>query len=131
SPPLVVAYALAGSMHTNLLEDPLAQDAEGRDVYLRDIWPTEEEVRAVVDKNVRAEMFSASYGTVFDGDGNWRGMGIPEGDKYAWSGESTYLRKPPYFDGMEVEPAPVEDIAGARLLALLGDSVTTDHISPA
>ena len=131
SPPLVVAYALAGSLHTNLLEDPLAQDPEGRDVYLRDIWPTEEEIRAVVDEHVRAEMFSASYDTVFDGDDNWRGMDIPEGDKYAWSGESTYIRRPPYFDGMEVEPAPVEDIAGARVLALLGDSVTTDHISPA
>ncbi len=131
SPPLVVAYALAGSLHTNLLEDPIAQDKDGRDVYLRDIWPTEEEIRAVVDENVRAEMFSASYDTVFDGDDNWRGMSIPEGDKYAWSGDSTYIRKPPYFDGMGVEPDPVSDIDGARVLALLGDSVTTDHISPA
>ncbi|GAA4889234.1 hypothetical protein GCM10025789_02010 [Tessaracoccus lubricantis] len=131
SPPLVVAYALAGSLHTDLLSDPLAKDADGNDVYLRDLWPTEEEIREVVEANVRAEMFSDGYSNVFDGDQNWQGMHVPEGDAYAWSTDSTYIRKPPYFNGMTAEPTPVRDISGARVLALLGDSVTTDHISPA
>ncbi|QGU04324.1 aconitate hydratase [Corynebacterium comes] len=131
SPPLVIAYALAGSMHTDLLTDPLGKGADGQDVFLRDIWPSEEEIRAVVAENVRAEMFTDGYADVYAGDENWRGMSIPEGDKYAWSGESTYIRKPPYFEGMKAEPEPVSDIADARVLALLGDSVTTDHISPA
>ena len=131
SPPLVVAYALAGSLHTDLLTEPLGQDGDGNDVYLRDIWPTEDEVREVVEANVRAEMFTDGYSNVFEGDENWQSMVIPEGDAYAWSTESTYIRKPPYFDGMQAEPTPVGDIEGARVLALLGDSVTTDHISPA
>ena len=131
SPPLVIAYALAGSMHTDLLTEPLAQNADGEDVYLRDIWPSDDEIRDVVNENVRAEMFEEGYADVFTGDENWRGMDVPEGDKYAWSGNSTYIRKPPYFDGMGAEPEPVTDVTGARVLALLGDSVTTDHISPA
>ncbi|RSZ66195.1 aconitate hydratase [Corynebacterium hylobatis] len=131
SPPLVIAYALAGSLHTDLLTEPLAKNADGEDVYLRDIWPSDEEIREVVSENVRAEMFEEGYADVFTGDENWRGMDVPEGDKYAWSGESTYIRKPPYFDGMGAEPEPVTDVTGARVLALLGDSVTTDHISPA
>lgn len=131
SPPLVIAYALAGSLHTDLLSEPLGEDADGNDVFLRDIWPTEEEIREVVEDNVRAEMFTDGYADVFAGDANWQGMDVPAGDKYDWTPDSTYIRRPPYFDGMEVEPSPVEDIEGARVLALLGDSVTTDHISPA
>ncbi|SMG28804.1 aconitate hydratase [Corynebacterium pollutisoli] len=131
SPPLVIAYALAGSLHTDLLSEPLGEDADGNDVFLRDIWPTEEEIREVVEDNVRAEMFTDGYADVFEGDANWQGMDVPAGDKYDWTPDSTYIRRPPYFDGMEVEPSPVEDIEGARVLALLGDSVTTDHISPA
>ena len=131
SPPLVIAYALAGSLHTDLLSEPLGEDADGNDVFLRDIWPTEEEIREVVEDNVRAEMFTDGYADVFAGDANWQGMDVPAGDKYDWTPDSTYIRRPPYFDGMEAEPSPVEDIEGARVLALLGDSVTTDHISPA
>ena len=131
SPPLVIAYALAGSLHTDLLSEPLGEDADGNDVFLRDIWPTEEEIREVVEDNVRAEMFTDGYADVFAGDANWQGMDVPTGDKYDWTPDSTYIRRPPYFDGMEAEPSPVEDIEGARVLALLGDSVTTDHISPA
>ena len=131
SPPLVIAYALAGSLHTDLLSEPLGEDADGNDVFLRDIWPTEEEIREVVEDNVRAEMFTDGYADVFAGDANWQGMDVPAGDKYDWTPDSTYIRRPPYFDGMEAEPSPVEDIDGARVLALLGDSVTTDHISPA
>ncbi len=131
SPPLVIAYALAGSLHTDLLSEPLGEDADGNDVFLRDIWPTEDEIREVVEDNVRAEMFTDGYADVFAGDANWQGMDVPTGDKYDWTPDSTYIRRPPYFDGMEAEPSPVEDIEGARVLALLGDSVTTDHISPA
>ncbi|WP_293954224.1 aconitate hydratase, partial [uncultured Corynebacterium sp.] len=131
SPPLVIAYALAGSMHTDLLSEPLAKNQEGEDIYLRDIWPSAAEIKEVVEATVKSELFLEGYSDVFTGDENWRGMDVPVGDKFAWNGESTYVRKPPYFDGMEVEPAPVRDIAGARVLALLGDSVTTDHISPA
>ena len=131
SPPLVIAYALAGSLHTDLLSEPLGEDADGNNVFLRDIWPTEEEIREVVEDNVRAEMFTDGYADVFAGDANWQGMDVPAGDKYDWTPDSTYIRRPPYFDGMEAEPSPVEDIDGARVLALLGDSVTTDHISPA
>ena len=131
SPPLVIAYALAGSMHTDLVNEPLATNDEGRDVYLRDIWPSAAEIKEVVDANIEAQMFIDGYADVTEGDENWRGMEVPEGDKFAWNDDSTYIRKPPYFDGMTVEPEPVRDITGARLLALLGDSVTTDHISPA
>ena len=131
SPPLVIAYALAGSMHTDLLHDPLGTGTNGEDVYLRDIWPTSEEIGQVVGENLEAKMFTAGYADVFAGDENWRSMTVPTGDKFSWSEESTYIRRPPYFDGMPVEPEPLRDITGARVLALLGDSVTTDHISPA
>ncbi|WP_394216832.1 aconitate hydratase [Brachybacterium vulturis] len=131
SPPLVIAYALAGTMHADLLHDPLGTDADGAPVHLRDIWPTTAEIKAVVDENLEAEMFTKGYSDVYAGDDNWRGMHIPETDRFAWDDTSTYIQRPPYFDGMSVDPAPVQDISGARVLALLGDSVTTDHISPA
>ena len=131
SPPLVIAYALAGSMHVDLLKEPLGEGTGGKPVYLKDIWPTTAEIKEVVDASLEAQMFKDGYADVYHGDENWRGMNVPEGDMFAWSDDSTYVRKPPYFDGMQREPAPVEDIVGARVLALLGDSVTTDHISPA
>ncbi len=131
SPPLVVAYALAGSMKVDITRDPLGTDKEGRPVYLQDIWPSELEVEQVVAAAIGEEMFTESYQDVFAGDAQWQALPIPTGDTFAWDGDSTYVRKPPYFDGMRMDPAPVEDIAGARVLALLGDSVTTDHISPA
>ncbi len=131
SPPLVIAYALAGTMQIDLLTDPLGKDQDGQPVYLRDIWPTTAEIKVVVDANLEAKMFTEGYSDVYRGDENWRGMDVPEGDMFAWDEESSYVRRPPYFDGMEREPAPVKDIRGARVLALLGDSVTTDHISPA
>jgi aconitate hydratase len=131
SPPLVVAYALAGTMDIDLGREPLGSDPEGRPVYLADIWPSPEQVAAVVRDAVAEEMFTRDYADVFEGDDNWRGLRVPEGDTYAWDDESTYVRRPPYFDGMPTEPEPVSDIAGARVLAMLGDSVTTDHISPA
>jgi aconitate hydratase len=131
SPPLVVAYALAGTMRIDLLKDPLGHDADGQAVYLRDIWPSTAEIKAVVDENIQAEMFTRGYSDVYRGDDNWRGMDIPEGDRFAWDDASTYVQRPPYFYGVGREPAPVRNIIGARVLALLGDSVTTDHISPA
>ncbi|GAA4283842.1 iron-regulated aconitate hydratase Acn [Brevibacterium daeguense] len=131
SPPLVVAYALAGSLHTNLLEEPLGDGANGDPVYLRDIWPSSEEIKAVVDENVEAEMFTQGYSNVFTGDENWRGMDVPSGQMFDWQDDSTYVKHPPYFNGMPVDPEPMRDITGARVLAVLGDSVTTDHISPA
>ncbi|MFW6692376.1 aconitate hydratase AcnA [Streptomyces sp. MAR4 CNX-425] len=131
SPPLVVAYALAGSMKTDITREPLGTDKEGKPVYLKDIWPSEQEVEQVVAAAIGEEMFTESYQDVFAGDAQWQALPIPTGDTFAWDSESTYVRKPPYFDGMGMDPAPVEDIAGARVLALLGDSVTTDHISPA
>ncbi len=131
SPPLVIAYALAGSLHTDLLTEPLAKNDAGEDVYLRDIWPTSAEIKEAVDANVEAAMFTQGYSDVYAGDDNWRGMHIEEGDVYDWDDTSTYIQRPPYFDGMELEPDPVRDITGARVLAKLGDSVTTDHISPA
>ncbi|MEV8182174.1 aconitate hydratase [Specibacter sp. NPDC078692] len=131
SPPLVIAYALAGSMHVDLLRDPLGTSAAEEPVFLKDLWPTTAEIKEVVDASLEAHMFTDGYADVYHGDENWRGMEVPEGDMFAWSDDSTYVRKPPYFDGMEREPAPVTDIEGARVLALLGDSVTTDHISPA
>lgn len=131
SPPLVIAYALAGSLHIDLLTEPLATNDQGKDVYLREIWPSEAEIKEVIDANVEAELFTAGYEDVFTGDENWRNMHLPEGDKFAWSEDSTYIRRPPYFDGMPAEPEPIHDIVDARVLALLGDSVTTDHISPA
>ncbi|HYB16889.1 MAG TPA: aconitate hydratase AcnA [Streptosporangiaceae bacterium] len=131
SPPLVVAYALAGTMDIDLGHEPLGSDPAGRPVYLADIWPSPEEVAAVVRDAVAEEMFTRDYADVFEGDERWRGLRVPEGDTFAWEDESTYVRRPPYFDGMPVEPEPVTDISGARVLAMLGDSVTTDHISPA
>ncbi len=131
SPPLVVAYALAGSMDADIVNDPIGQDPDGNDVYLRDLWPASREVGETVERAVRSEMFRSSYGDVFAGDERWNSLDVPIGDRFAWDENSTYVHRPPYFDGMPAEPPPVEDIEGARVLALLGDSVTTDHISPA
>jgi aconitate hydratase len=131
SPPLVVAYALAGTMDIDLYNDPLGQDQDGNDVYLRDIWPSEQEVAETIEHAVQADMFRKSYGEVFEGDERWRSLDVPSGDRFAWDPDSTYVRQPPFFEGLPAEPAPLEDIHGARVLAKLGDSVTTDHISPA
>ncbi|HEX6467546.1 MAG TPA: aconitate hydratase AcnA [Streptosporangiaceae bacterium] len=131
SPPLVVAYALAGTMDIDILTDPLGTGADGTPVHLRDIWPSNDEIAEVVQSSIGQEMFVADYADVFTGDERWRGLPIPTGDTFEWDGDSTYVRKPPYFDGMAPEPAPVADVHGARVLAKLGDSVTTDHISPA
>ncbi len=131
SPPLCVAYALAGSMDLDIVADPLGQDADGNDVYLRDIWPSEHEVAKTIGEAVRADMFRRSYGEVFAGDERWNGLAVPEGERFAWDEDSTYVRLPPYFQGMPAQPDAVADIAAARVLAVLGDSVTTDHISPA
>jgi aconitate hydratase len=130
SPPLVVAYALAGRMDTDLTSEPVGTDSDGQPVLLSEIWPTSEEIKQVVAEAVRADMFTKSYADVFTGDERWRGIEVPEGDRYTWP-DSTYVRKPSFFEGMDLEPKPVEPIQGARVLALLGDSVTTDHISPA
>jgi aconitate hydratase len=131
SPPLVVAYALAGRIGHNFDADPLGVDQNGKPVYLRDIWPTQAEVSASIERAVSSEGFRKEYATVTDGDASWQGLSFPTGDVYQWEPDSTYIRKAPYFDGMTMTPAPVADIAGARVLAVLGDSVTTDHISPA
>lgn len=133
SPPLCVAYALAGRMDVDLLNDPLGQDKDGEDVYLRDIWPSQKEVNDAVEQAVQASQFRKSYGDeLFEGDDNWKSLEIPEGDRYEWDPESTYVRQPPYFEGMDIEPPDdFPEITGARTVAFLGDSVTTDHISPA
>ena len=131
SPPLVIAYALAGTMDFDFATEPLGTDPEGRPVFLKDIWPTNAEVEAVVSGTVSREMFLKDYASVFDGDERWRGLDVPEGDLFAWDEASTYVRRQTFFDGMGADPEPVRDIHGARVLALLGDSVTTDHISPA
>jgi len=131
SPPLVVVYAIAGSMNFDIVEDSLGNDQDGNPVYLRDIWPSQAEVQALVLENLNREMFISSYKEVFAGDSNWNQIDAPTGKIYAWDGASTYVKNPPYFEGMTMDPAPRVDINGARLLALLGDSVTTDHISPA
>ncbi len=131
SPPLVVAYALAGTMDFDLVSEPLGTDADGNRVHLRDIWPSPQEVAAVVDGSIESGMFRSSYADVFTGDDRWQHLDVPGGDSYAWDERSTYVRNPPYFEGMPAEPAPVDDVVGARALAVLGDSVTTDHISPA
>jgi aconitate hydratase len=131
SPPLVVAYALAGTMRIDLLHEPLGTDKDGKPVYLKDIWPSQREISDLVHTNIDSGMFSQVYGEVFDGDANWNSLKVPEGKSYQWDEQSTYVRNPPYFDGMSKQPDAIGDIRGARLLALLGDSVTTDHISPA
>ncbi|MSY10572.1 MAG: aconitate hydratase AcnA, partial [Actinobacteria bacterium] len=131
SPPLVVAYAIAGTMNHDFEKDSLGNDKEGNPVFLKDIWPTEAEVSAVVESSISSEMFTKDYASVFDGDHRWKSLDTPIGNTFEWDSESTYVRKPPYFDGMPANPAPVEDISGARVMAILGDSVTTDHISPA
>ena len=131
SPPLVVAYALAGRIGHNFDADPLGADQNGKPVYLRDIWPTQAEVSASIEQAVSSEGFRKEYATVTDGDASWQGLSFPTGNVYQWEPDSTYIRKAPYFDGMTMTPAPVTDITGARVLAVLGDSVTTDHISPA
>jgi len=131
SPLLVVAYALAGTLHADLLNDPLGTGSDGQPVYLRDIWPSADEVQRVVDTHVQSQMYTQSYGDVFTGDSRWRGLEVPAGERFAWDQQSAYVRRPPYFDGMQREPEPLADILNARVLALLGDSVTTDHISPA
>jgi len=130
SPPLVVAYALAGRMDVDLTSEPLGTGSDGEPVHLADVWPTSEEVKSTVADAVRSEMFQRSYADVFTGDERWQAIEVPEGDRYTWP-DSTYVRKPPFFEGMDREPAPIEPIRGARVLAVLGDSVTTDHISPA
>ena len=131
SPPLVVAYAIAGRMDIDPYNEPLATDADGNDVYLKDIWPTQAEIQAVVGGAVSAEGFAKAYADVFKGNEAWNKLEAPKGQRFAWSDDSTYVRNPPYFVGMAKEPGEVTDIKGARVLALLGDSVTTDHISPA
>jgi aconitate hydratase len=131
SPPLCVAYALAGTMDMDLYDEPLGEDDHGRPVFLKDIWPTGAEVAKTVEEAVQSDMFRKSYGEVFDGDERWNSLPVPTGDSFAWADESTYVRRPPFFEGLPPEPEPVTDIEGARVLAVLGDSVTTDHISPA
>jgi aconitate hydratase len=131
SPPLCVAYALAGSMDLDITREPLGQDAEGNDVFLADLWPSSQEIQEVVDSAIASEMFSRDYADVFAGDEQWQNLPTPEGDTFDWDAGSTYVRRPPYFEGMSRDPEPVTDIEGARVLARLGDSVTTDHISPA
>ncbi|HEX6203713.1 MAG TPA: aconitate hydratase AcnA [Thermoanaerobaculia bacterium] len=131
SPPLVVAYALAGRIGVDLTSEPLGTGRDGEPVFLADVWPSQEEIRDTVGRALQAEMFESEYASVFDGDERWNGLPVPDGDTYRWDDESTYVKHPPYFEGMGREPEPVEDVRGARVLALLGDSITTDHISPA
>jgi aconitate hydratase len=131
SPPLVVAYALAGTMDHDFEKDSLGNDKDGNPVLLKDIWPSAQEIQSVIDSSISSEMFKKDYASVFDGDHRWKSLDTPTGKTFEWDPKSTYVRKPPYFDGMPAEPKPVTDITGARLLAILGDSVTTDHISPA
>ncbi len=131
SPPLVVAYALAGNLDVNLFEDSLGEDKDGNPVYLKDIWPDQKEIHDVVAANINSTMFASSYDSVFEGDENWKAIDSPEGEIYTWDDASTYVKNPPYFEGMKLEPTPVTEIKSARARALLGDAVTTDHISPA
>ncbi|NNM45176.1 aconitate hydratase AcnA [Knoellia koreensis] len=131
SPPLVIAYALAGTMDFDFENEPLGQGTDGTDVFLRDIWPSPDDVERTIASSINQEMFTQDYADVFAGDQRWQSLPTPEGNTFEWADDSTYVRKPPYFEGMGMEPAPVEDISGARVLAKLGDSVTTDHISPA
>jgi aconitate hydratase A / 2-methylisocitrate dehydratase len=131
SPPLVVAYALAGKMQVDLTNEPLGKGSDGQPVYLKDIWPSEREIQETMLKAVKSDMFREKYAHVFDGDDRWRSLPIPTGERFEWTDESTYIRNPPFFEGLTRQPAPPVDIVGARVLAMLGDSVTTDHISPA
>jgi aconitate hydratase len=131
SPPLCVAYALTGTMDADIVGEPLGQDEQGRDVYLKDIWPSEQEIAQTIGEAVRADMFRKSYGEVFAGDERWNSLQVPTGERFAWEEDSTYVRLPPYFKDMPAAPPPLTDVSDARVLALLGDSVTTDHISPA
>ena len=131
SPPLVVAFALAGRIDVDLRKDAIGKDKDGKPVYLADIWPAQREIEEAVEKSITSSMFRKSYGGVYDGDDRWRSLVIPKGETYAWAKDSTYIRQAPYFDGMKVRPPAIENITGARVLAVLGDSVTTDHISPA
>src|SRR6202158_6270144 len=131
SPPLVVAFALAGRIDLDLRKDPIGKGKDGQQVYLADVWPPQREVEETIRKSISSDMFTKNYGEVYEGDAQWRGLPVPRGETYAWEKDSTYIRRAPYFDDMTLQPAPVEDIRGARVLAVLGDSVTTDHISPA
>ena len=131
SPMLVIVYAIAGTMNIDLFNDPIGQDKDGNDVFMRDIWPSQAEIDEVINSSISSEMFTSRYADVFTGDDRWRSLPTPDGEAFEWDEESTYVRKPPYFEGMPAEPTPVGDIAGARVLLKLGDSVTTDHISPA
>jgi len=131
SPPLVVAYALAGRMDFDIVNEPLAIDKAAKPVYLRDIWPSPHEVESAMRSAVTTEMFSKEYADVFAGDEHWRSLPVPEGDLYSWDGKSTYIKDPPYFEGMQRQPGAISDLRGLRVLAVLGDSITTDHISPA
>jgi aconitate hydratase len=131
SPPLVVAYALAGSMNVDITTEPLGVGSNGQPVFLKDIWPTEQEIQQTLLRSVTADAFRKQYASVFDGDERWQTLPVPTGDRFAWEGESTYIRKPPFLENLSMTPAPLTDITGARALAVLGDSITTDHISPA
>ena len=131
SPPLVVAYALAGRIDVDLYREPLGEDGDGRPVYLKDLWPSRHEIEATVGRALHAEMFRSEYADVYAGDERWNALPVPAGDTYAWDDASTYVKRPPFFDGMGPEPEPVADLRDARALAVLGDSITTDHISPA
>ena len=131
SPPLVVAYAIAGSMKIDITTEPLGTSKDGKPVYLKDIWPTNHEIAEIVRKHVTAEMFRARYSDVFKGDTNWQGIAVDGGETYKWNSSSTYVQNPPYFEGMSMEPKPITNVAGAKVLALFLDSITTDHISPA
>jgi aconitate hydratase len=131
SPPLVVAYALAGTMDLDLSNDPLGHDRQGRAVFLADLWPSAQEVEQLVQGSVNPDMFRRAYAGIFDGDHRWQSLDAPTGSTFAWDPASTYVRRPPHLDGMPAQPPPVADIVGARVLVKLGDSITTDHISPA
>jgi aconitate hydratase len=131
SPPLVVAYAIAGNMKVDLYKDPLGHDQNGKPVYLRDIWPSTKEIHDLIAEHVTSTQFKASYASVFEGDANWKSVSTPKGENFTWSDDSTYVKHPPYFEGMSLKTGTPQNITGARVLAMLGDSVTTDHISPA
>jgi aconitate hydratase len=131
SPIMVVAFALAGRINIDLTTEPIGKDREGAPVFLKDIWPSAEEIRVAMAQSLKPELFKTRYGMVFEGDETWQGLKVPEGSRYAWDPESTYVQNPPFFQDLPVEPAPLRDIRDARVLAVLGDSVTTDHISPA